>query len=90
MHSISQRPNRPPTLLVIDDESPILDLLGEALGGEGFQIAAADDLPTALALLERQRFDLVLADSLAAFDAAGLNIWGRSIASAIGRPWRGW
>lgn len=76
MHSMQQRPNRPPTLLVIDDETPILDLLGEALSEEGFHVAVAGDLPAALALLDREDFDLVLADSLASFDdVLGFEPW---------------
>ena len=76
MHSTIERTKRPPTVLVIDDEYPILELLSEALGEEGFHIAVAGNLQAALTLLDRQHFDLVLADSLASFDAAGLNIWG--------------
>ena len=56
------------TLLVIDDEQPILELLGEALTEEGLRVTLAPDLPAALAALDRDRFDLVLADSLAEFD----------------------
>jgi CheY-like chemotaxis protein len=57
------------TVLVIDDERPILDLLGEALTEEGLGVTLAADLPTAVAALDRNRFDLILADSLAEFDS---------------------
>jgi CheY-like chemotaxis protein len=56
------------TLLVIEDEQPILELLGEALTEEGLRVTLAPDLPAALAALDRDRFDLVLANSLAEFD----------------------
>jgi DNA-binding NtrC family response regulator len=55
-------------LLVIDDEQPILDLLGEALAEDGLRVSLAKDLPAALETLDRDRFDLVLADSLAEFN----------------------
>jgi two-component system capsular synthesis sensor histidine kinase RcsC len=68
MHSGSAHPLLPPTVLIVDDDPPILDLLSEALGEEGFLVSTAGDLPTALAALDAQPFDLVLADSLASFD----------------------
>jgi two-component system OmpR family response regulator len=58
---------RPCKLLIIDDERPILDLLGETALDEGFQVTLAADLPGALAALTDASFDLVLADALAEF-----------------------
>ncbi len=70
MHSqVDDRRAQPYALLVIDDEQPILDLLGEALIEEGLWVTLAPDLPEALEALDRNRFDLVLADALAGFDA---------------------
>ncbi|HEY8600489.1 MAG TPA: response regulator [Thermomicrobiales bacterium] len=70
MHSrIETPPARPHTLLVVDDERPILDLLGEALTEEGLRVTLAADLPAAVAALGHDRFDLILADSLAEFDS---------------------
>jgi DNA-binding NtrC family response regulator len=54
-------------LLIVDDELPILDLLGETIVDEGFQVTLVASLPSALAVLQRARFDLVLADALAEF-----------------------
>ena len=54
-------------LLIVDDELPILDLLGETVADEGFQVTLVADLPSALAALQSARFDLVLADALAEF-----------------------
>jgi DNA-binding NtrC family response regulator len=54
-------------LLIVDDERPILDLLGETALDEGFQVTLVADLPAALAALKRASFDLVLADALAEF-----------------------
>src|SRR6476620_11194477 len=54
-------------LLVIDNEQPILDLLGEALTEEGLRVTLAQDLPTAVETLNCNHFDLVLADPLAGF-----------------------
>lgn len=59
----------PYRLLVVDDEQPIRDLLGELLVEEGMCPALVADLPGALAALERERFDLILADPLADFSA---------------------
>ena len=58
---------RPCNLLIIDDERPILDLLGETIADEGFRVTLVPDLTSALAALGRECFDLVLADALAAF-----------------------
>jgi DNA-binding NtrC family response regulator len=58
---------RPCALLIVDDEQPILELLGETVLDEGFQVTLVADLPAALAALERAPFDLVLADALAEF-----------------------
>ena len=55
-------------LLVIDDEQPILELLGETLTEEGLRVVLAPALPEALEALDQERFDLILADSLAEFD----------------------
>lgn len=58
----------PYTLLVIDDEQPILELLGETLVEESLRVTLAPDLPAALTALNRDSFDLVLADALAEVD----------------------
>jgi two-component system response regulator GlrR len=66
-HSEQQRhlPTRPATILVVDDEPTILELVGEALTEDGFRVTLAADLVGALDALDRERFDLVLADALA-------------------------
>lgn len=88
MHSTQPRPLPAPALLVIDDEPPILDLLGEALGEEGFLVSTAADLPAALAALDNRSFDLVLADSLASFDeVTGLDCW-TALEAILGRVGR--
>lgn len=85
MHSTQPRSLLAPTLLVIDDEPPILDLLSEALGEEGFLVSTAADLPAALTALDDQPFDLVLADSLASFDdVTGLDCW-TALEAILGR-----
>jgi len=68
MHPVERaRDGRQCELLIIDDERPILDLLGETALDEGFQVTLVADLPAALAALKRASFDLVLADALAEF-----------------------
>jgi CheY-like chemotaxis protein len=50
------------TILVADDESPIVDLLRDLLAEEGHTVLAARDGREALALARRERPDLVLSD----------------------------
>ena len=49
-------------ILVVDDEAGIRDSLGKILRYEGFDVETAPDGNTALALAERQDFDLVFLD----------------------------
>ena len=49
-------------ILAVDDEEPILKLLRANLSKEGYDVATAADGNSALALLEKQRPDLVLLD----------------------------
>jgi class 3 adenylate cyclase len=49
-------------LLVVDDNELNRDMLSRRLGGRGFRVAVAEDGDTALALIDRQDFDLVLLD----------------------------
>src|SRR5262245_42226560 len=51
-----------PQLLIVDDEPLIRDSLAEFLSGEGFQVRACGSGEEALALAERQRFDVALCD----------------------------
>ena len=53
---------RPEKILVVDDETRIVDNIGHCLKREGFQVTGAHDGQEAVALFERQRFDLVLLD----------------------------
>lgn len=50
-----------PTLLIVDDEKPTREGLRAALE-ERFDVYVAEDVPSAIALLERDRFDVVLTD----------------------------
>jgi two-component system response regulator RegX3 len=51
-----------PSVLLVEDEAPILDGLGELFRGQGFRVASAGDGAAALAHLEREPFDLVILD----------------------------
>jgi two-component system capsular synthesis sensor histidine kinase RcsC len=53
----------PYRLLVVDSERLILDLLGEVLGDEGMCPTLVADLPSALAVLAQERFDVILTDT---------------------------
>jgi two-component system response regulator PilR (NtrC family) len=49
-------------ILVVDDERSMRELLAIVLRREGYEVAAAEDGRTAIATLERQRFDLLICD----------------------------
>jgi DNA-binding response OmpR family regulator len=51
-----------PTILVVDDEAEIVDLMRDYLEAEGFAVLAAGDGPAALAALDRHAIDGVLLD----------------------------
>jgi DNA-binding response OmpR family regulator len=53
---------RQKTILVVDDEQTICDLLAELFEDEGYQVCRAYDGATALAAAERCRPDLILSD----------------------------
>ena len=50
-----------PQLLIVDDEKPTRDGLRAALE-DRYDVYVAEDVPTALGLLERERFEVVLTD----------------------------
>lgn len=54
------------TLLVVEDDPAILELVRESLRAEGYRVAVAEDFPAAAAALGHAQFDLVLADALGA------------------------
>jgi CheY-like chemotaxis protein len=51
-----------PTLLIVDDEAPILSALRRCLRREGYHLITADSPAAALALIDEQRVDAVLSD----------------------------
>jgi DNA-binding response OmpR family regulator len=53
---------RPATILVVDDEEEIADLLRDFLEAEGYSVATANDGPSALAALAADPIDCVLLD----------------------------
>ena len=52
----------PPTILVVDDEAAIVELLQAVLDDEGYQVVTAGDGREALASLAAHRVALVLSD----------------------------
>lgn len=50
------------TVLVVDDDADILEVMGEVLGAEGHRVLSANNGRDALALVQRDRPDLVLLD----------------------------
>lgn len=53
---------RPAKVLVVDDEAPIRDLVEGYLRGERLEALAAEDGPSALAAVRRERPDVVVLD----------------------------
>ncbi len=53
---------RPARILIVDDEPYICDLLKRWLDGEGYACSTAADGETALELLNREKFDLLVSD----------------------------
>lgn len=52
----------PQRVLVVDDEPMLVNLLHHLLRHAGFEVVTAPDGGAALALVRRERFDLVLSD----------------------------
>ena len=62
------------TVLLIEDDRDIAVLIGEILGEEGYATTVATTIEAGIALLDRQRFDLVLSDAFAD-DGFGEDRW---------------
>jgi len=54
----------PPSILVVDDEPEMLDILKQVLAAAGHRVVTADNGREAISLLAREKFDLVLTDLL--------------------------
>ena len=50
------------TILVVDDQQPLLDLLREALQRESYQVFCAGSAEEALPILSRQHVDVIISD----------------------------
>lgn len=61
-HKLKGATLEPSTILVVDDEQPIVDLVGNYLIAGGFDVHRAYDGPTALALARSVRPDLIVLD----------------------------
>ena len=49
-------------ILIVDDERSIRNSLGEILTDEGYEVETAEDGPTALAKVDKERFDVIFCD----------------------------
>ena len=49
-------------ILVVDDEDVLRDMLGDALRLSGFEVLEASDGSKALALLQKEKVDLIVSD----------------------------
>ena len=55
-----------PRVLVIDDDAPTVELLAELLSDEGYAVATARDVDSALASTERSGADVIILDLILA------------------------
>ena len=60
-HAVRQS-GRPARLLVVDDESGLREICGEALSDAGYEVVCADSGQEALSVLETSDVDLILSD----------------------------
>jgi CheY-like chemotaxis protein len=58
----SQTRSEPPTVLIVDDEPAIVDLLSQLLEDEGYRVVSAGDGLAAWETVRKRRPDLVIAD----------------------------
>jgi DNA-binding response OmpR family regulator len=78
-------PDGPPRLLIVDDEEAILVPVSRFLTGRGYAVVTSREPEEAEALLDNERFDLVILDlALTRFGREGLEV----LASLRSRhPW---
>jgi len=71
----------PPTLLLIDDERPILRSLSRLLGRQGYEVRTAESGDAALAILREESINLALVD----YELPGMN--GAEVIRRINAEW---
>jgi len=83
MSHVADQPDRPPRILIVDDDPSVVRALSEALAADGFGCAGAGTATEAAALGGREPFDAVVAD-VRLPDGSGLDVvrrlqaaWGR-------------
>ena len=59
------------TILIVDDNQEIREIIEILLTGEGFQAVQAKDGMTALELLKEREFDLIILDIMMLSDVSG-------------------
>jgi two-component system cell cycle response regulator len=67
----------PPTLLLVDDDPFMLDLLGDVLSSDGYRILRAESGEEALRLLARERVQLMVCDQVMP-DLSGTEVAARA------------
>jgi CheY-like chemotaxis protein len=68
------RPDRPATILVVEDDAGVRQLVAESLENLGYRVLRADDAAPAVSLLERSAVDLVLTDIVMPGPMSGLEL----------------
>jgi PAS domain S-box-containing protein len=87
VHRPTARPEEAPrkrTILIVDDEAALRRMMTQMLQLDGHTVAAAASATEAVAMLEEQRFDVVLSDH-----GLGLGMNGLELATLVKERWPG-
>ncbi len=67
--------HRTATLLLVEDNPILREVVATVLTGAGYRVTTAVSAERAFAALEVSRFDLILTDALVAFSAGEIDYW---------------
>jgi DNA-binding response OmpR family regulator len=67
-------PAQPPSVLVVEDEESVRTSIVDVLSEDGFDVASADSAWKALDIVEKKKFDLVIADVGLSDDLTGIEL----------------
>jgi DNA-binding response OmpR family regulator len=56
------------SILIVDDDAILAELLGLFLRSKGYETVAADDVSAAVSIIQRQQLEALIADSLPGLD----------------------
>lgn len=74
----AQRPKRPTTILVVDDDEGVRSMSAEALRDFGYQVLEAGNGDEALAILEQEPVDLLFSDVVMPGGVSGIDLFHKA------------